>query len=83
MKKAHWGWVLVLVVVLVGCGRPGKMTDLDDAAPVAGWYSLKIGQKMDVGKWDQIMRVPGGWAYTHFTSYGVAACFIPYSEEGR
>lgn len=74
---------MVLVVALWGCGKPGRVTDPEKAAPVAGWHSLSIGQSMDVGKWSQIMRVPGGWTYTHFSSYGVAACFIPYSTEGQ
>lgn len=76
--------VLIFVLVLVGCTKPGTKSDPKEAVPAATWHTLAIGQQMHLGSYESVRRVPGGWVYCYWipgTAAGV--CFVPYSDEGK
>ena len=40
-------------------------------------WNLKLHEKMNVGEFVWVLRVPGGWLY----GWGEDTTFVPYSEE--
>ena len=76
--------VLAFLFVLCSCSKPGTVDHKPYSISTSRWYDLKIGEKLKVGSWDYVLRVPGGWILRlDEGSWGGVACFIPYSEEGR
>lgn len=70
------------IYATAACLKKGKVFEADAGTTISSWYSLKLGEKLNVSRMDQVLRVPGGWLYMHQGPYAQTMAFIPYSDEG-
>lgn len=75
--------VLILVVAFSTCrDRTGPYSPSPEIPNLGEQIqSIKIGQRIMISRFEEILRVPGGWLYRLKRDYGGGVCFIPYSTE--
>ena len=75
--------ILVLVLGLSSCYKPGATKEYGTSVPVSKWHGMTIGEEMAISTLALVYRVPGGWVFYQRGGDGIAACFIPLSDEGK
>jgi hypothetical protein len=75
--------ILVLVLGLSSCYKPGATKEYGTSVPVSKWHGMTIGEEMAISAQAVVYRAPGGWVFRSVVSGGIAACFIPLSDEGK